>query len=696
MGLATKLQWSIGVSVFVAALGSGDSPVAKVLQLLGDLETKIISEGEAAQNTFHEFAEWCEDRSKNLKFEIETGGREVNELNAAIVKASSSIDALGAEIESTAASIATAEADLKAATQIREKETKDFAAAEAELVDVTGAIERAIGVLEREQQKGGAAMVQLGQANNVVQALQTMVRASMLNSQDASKLTALVQSSQQAEDQDGSDALGAPDAAAYDSHSGNIIDVLQGLLDKAKDQLDEARKTETNARHNFEMLSQSLRDEIKFGNQDLQKAKKDRSGQSEAKATAEGDLQVTSTALAEDKKVKSTLKEDCSAKARDFEAETKSRAEELTALASAKKAVKDMAGGADTLAYGLGQTSLLELDRSDLRTQEDLANFEAVRYVRSLAEKMKDEALTQLARRMASAMRYGSSGGEDPFAKVKQLITDMIVKLENDASADATHKAYCDKELGETAEKKAQKEADIAKLDTSIDSDSARSATLKEEVATLQKELADMASAQAEATKIRQAEHAQFTASKQEMEKGLQGIKLALKILREYYAKDSSHDAAEGAGSGIIGLLEVVESDFTKLLAEMSVAETTSQADYDRDSKDNEVMKVTKEQDVKYKAKESKQLDASVVDDTAERSGVQTELSAILDYKAKLEEMCVAKPELYSERKARREAEIAGLKEALSILEGEAVLLQSRKRSGQRRDPRGGVLGPAA
>lgn len=57
----------------------------------------------------------------------------------------------------------------------------------------------------------------------------------------------------------------------------------------------------------------------------------------------------------------------------------------------------------------------------------------------------------------------------------------------------------------------------------------------------------------------------------EEIEQGLKGIKMALKVLREYYAKgDKAHDADEGAGSGIIGLLEVVESDFTKGLSEMT------------------------------------------------------------------------------------------------------------------------------
>merc|ERR1719203_1545320 len=138
---------------------------------------------------------------------------------------------------------------------------------------------------------------------------------------------------------------------------------------------------------------------------------------------------------------------------------------------------------------------------------------------------------------MASAFRFGAMAGEDPFAKVKTLITDMIAKLEKDAESDATEKAYCDKEMSETASKKEDKEAEIDKLSTKIDQMSAQSAKLKEEVASLQKALAELAASQAEIDKIRQSEKAAYNKNKPEMEKGLAGIKMALKVLNEYYAK---------------------------------------------------------------------------------------------------------------------------------------------------------------
>merc|ERR1719316_2094238 len=180
---------------------------------------------------------------------------------------------------------------------------------------------------------------------------------------------------------------------------------------------------------------------------------------------------------------------------------------------------------------------------------------------------------------MSSAIRYSATTGDDPFAKVKGLIKEMIERLIADGQADADHKAYCDKELAETNTKKDEKTDEIAKLNAAIDRMSARSAQLKDEVAALQKELADLAAAQAEMDKIRQEENSIYKTNRPEIEEGLEGVKLALKILREYYAKeDKAHAAAEGAGSGIIGLLEVVESDFSKGLAEMIATEESAAA----------------------------------------------------------------------------------------------------------------------
>merc|ERR550539_1545243 len=213
-----------------------------------------------------------------------------------------------------------------------------------------------------------------------------------------------------------------------------------------------------------------------------------------------------------------------------------------------------------------------------------------------------------------------------------------------------------------------------------------RSAQLKGEVAALEKSLADLAASQAQMDKLRAEEHEQFLSNKADLEQGLAGVKMALKVLTEYYAKDKAHEAAQGSGEGIIGLLEVVESDFTKALAEAMASEESAQNAYEKLSKENEIDKTSKEQDVKYKSKESADLDKATADETSDRAGVQAELDAVMEYLATLHKRCIVtgdvlctSAESYAERKRRREAEIAGLKEALTILEGSAALLQESR-----------------
>merc|ERR1719326_2387732 len=134
-----------------------------------------------------------------------------------------------------------------------------------------------------------------------------------------------------------------------------------------------------------------------------------------------------------------TLHQDCMTGADDFESETKSRGEELKALAEAKKVLQDALGAAaQTYGAALDQASFLQISRSSLSSGADLAKFEAVRFIRDLARKENSVALAQLASRMSSAIRFGESSGADPFAKVKSLISDMIARLEKAAKSEAT------------------------------------------------------------------------------------------------------------------------------------------------------------------------------------------------------------------------------------------------------------------
>merc|ERR1719335_1375915 len=229
-------------------------------------------------------------------------------------------------------------------------------------------------------------MLQVQGAKSVTDALSVMVQASVLSSADASRLTALVQTSQESDDSDSES--GAPAAAVYEGHSEGIIGTLEGLTEKAEGQLDKARKTERTNLQNYQMLKQSLTDSIEFGNVDMDKAKKALAESQEKKANAEGDLAATQKDLDEDEKAKAQLHQDCMSAAEKFELATKSRGEELKALAVAKKVIKESTGGAAEQTYGLNQMSFLQLASS-----ADTMAIRFIRFVRDLARKTNSASL---------------------------------------------------------------------------------------------------------------------------------------------------------------------------------------------------------------------------------------------------------------------------------------------------------------
>merc|ERR1719440_1922147 len=147
-------------------------------------------------------------------------------------------------------------------------------------------------------------------------------------------------------------------------------------------------------------------------------------------------------------------------------------------------------------------------------------------------------------------------------------------------------------------------------------------------------------------------------------------------------AKPVSHSKSSGAGGGIINILEVCESDFSKGLAGVESAESDAQESYEKQSQENKIQKLTKEQDVKYKTQEFKSLDKEITELASDRQTVSTEHAAVMEYYAQIKDRCIAKPTTFEERKKRREEEIEGLKASLTTLEEEVAFTQVRKRRG--------------
>jgi chromosome segregation ATPase len=674
----------------VAAQDASANPLAKVIQLMDDLTAKVVKEGETADLAYREYKNWCDDAASNKRFEIKTLTASKGKLDANIGKLTSDIAVCDDNIDKLVKSIATATKELKDATEIREKEADEFAKDEAELMDTIDTLSRASAIISKEMKKNPAfAQVDTTNFKALMQALSAIVDASSFSAAGKQKLMALVQSRQSSEaDSEEDQEPGAPAATVYKSHSADLLELLEDLKEKAEEDLAALRKAETNAKQNYEMLKQSLEDTLKNGETDKADEEDIKKKAEEEKANDEKEFGMTVKALGEAENVLANVKSDCMQVAEDHEISVAGRNEELKTIAQAKKVLEDTSTGAVEQSY-----SLVQVGRS--RSRASLKNDEVVAKVKSLARAYHSAALAQLASRIQAVFRLSSSTSDDPFVKVKGLIKALIAQLEKEAAAAAEEKAYCDDQMAKTEEKKAELEEDLSKLTAAMDKAAASSEALKNEVKVLQEELANIANLQAEMDKIRADQKAAFDTAKAELTLGLAGVRKALDILKGYYgnnaesfalvqgdqpAKPVNFKKAEGAGGSIIGILQVVESDFAKNLAQEEQEESDNIEEYEKETQSNKVETTEKQQSVKYKVQEFKALDKAIADMTSEKETLDTQLKAVLEYYDKIKDRCIAKPEGYEERKRRREAEIAGLKEALSILEQDTapMLVQAK------------------
>jgi hypothetical protein len=162
----------------------------------------------------------------------------------------------------------------------------------------------------------------------------------------------------------------------------------------------------------------------------------------------------------------------------------------------------------------------------------------------------------------------------------------------------------------------------------------------------------------------------------------------ALTVLKEFYAKageatafvqgepeifDKPYKGMGAESGGVVGMLEVIESDFARLESETKAAEATAQKEYDGFMTESKVDKSQKSTDIEHKtAKKQDQTQALTVS-KEDLEGTQKELDAALAYFDKLKPSCVDSGVGYEDRVANRKEEIESLQEALKILNGEDI-----------------------
>jgi len=645
------------VFVLASVQATQVSPVQKVIELLDELKAKVAGDLAAEETMMEEYTKWCDEEENTKEDAITSGKRTIGDLNAVITDSNARIGELSSEIEELAGKISTAEADLKSATSIREEENGSFSATESELTETIDTLGRATAVLSR----GQFSFLQQRHAKDLSalkDGLMKIVEATWVNSKQKAVVQSLIQSaSKESEDDEDLSLQPQATAASYSSQGGGILDSLKDMTEKAESTLSDARAEEMKAEHAYAMLKQSLEMELKTMNKRMAAATAEKAGTEKAMQDASEQLSATQKTLDSDTAYLEELRMSCSNKAAEWAQRQKDAAEEMGAIAKAKEVLSE---GVKVFL----QVSAKTLVRDDV---DSVKRNQVVAVIQKIAKKSHAYSLSQLV----------TAARSDTFGKVKGLIESMIDRLEKEAAEEADAKAFCDTEM----EKSRAKQADLsAKLDmhgVRIEKATASIAELKVQIKALQEQMAAMDQAEAEATALRQKEKAEFEKASSDYKVSAEAVAKAISVLQSYYSQGSfvqTKQAPElgGAqsdiGATIVSMLEVAESDFTRLLAEAEASEKAAQASYDKLAKENAVARAANTEEVKGKENEVGRLDMSLLNYKEDHESTSKELDAVLEYLDKLKPQCETKVMSYAERKARREAEIEGLKEALEIL----------------------------
>jgi hypothetical protein len=656
------------------------SPVMKVVELLDECKAKVQKDLDAEAKLMEEYTTFCDDELKDKGYAIETAGRTIGDLTATIEDATAQIGVLSDEIATLGTTIAAKSSELSDATKVRAGQNSDFAAAEKELVTSVDELSRAATVLKRGmsfvQAAGGKKKI-----NAAIAALKNIIDAEWLDVSSRRKLKSFLQATAQAkEDEDDDLSLSQPQAkmVAYESSSGGIVKTIEEMQGKAEDTLSALRKKEMSDAQSFAMLEQGLKDEIAHGNDKLSTATKGKAMNTEGKESASGKLVETEKSKAADEEYAGTLKTECESKAAEWEARQKSATEEMGAIEKAKEI---LVSGVKAFVQVKSKLKRWNPDDDDEDDATAAKRSKVVAILKGLSKTQKSFAFAQLA----------SMASSDPFVKIRGLIEDMIAKLLKEAEEEATQKAFCDAEIGKSTTSKEEKTATLDKLQARIDGATTTIAELTESIKTLEAEVAEIDKAQAEATEIRTTENADYLQASKDFKESAEAVAKAIEVLKNFYegsfvqmssqtslkSKQPAFGSAKSdTASTIISVLEMSEEDFTTLLAECEATEDEAAKAYATLTDENKVSKATKETEAKGKASEIKSLTVQLEHSKEDHASVSKELDAVLAYLDKLKPQCEEKAMSYAEKKAKREAEIAGLKEALGILEGGLALTQ--------------------
>jgi len=331
--------------------------------------------------------------------------------------------------------------------------------------------------------------------------------------------------------------------------------------------------------------------------------------------------------------------------------------------------------------------SFLQLRRASRVEASEKAMTEKVIQFLALASKRLNSSVL-------SAAMLKVEVAADHFVKVRGLIKDLIARLKEDAEKEASQKSFCDEEMASAISNRDNANAKIEVETANLSKLNAEQNDLKKDIADKQETVAQNTKSLAEATTLRLEEHKENEQTMKEAKEGEEATNLALSLLEEFYGSalvqyvplethregktvgdralevfSGSYHGEQAASKGIIGILNVIVTDFQETFSKTKAEE--EEAVMAQEGFETYITESNADLEKEVKAHEGRiaEIKDSIVNAQKALKTAKGKLASAKEELERLESMCVAGEETYAERVAKRQKEIDSLKEAMEILD---------------------------
>jgi len=658
------------------------SPVEKVIGLLKKLKVESEDEGATEAMQYDKYACFCKAQAESKLASIAKNEGKINFSTAKIKNLGAIISELSEDVSTTKGQKTTLEDEMVDEQSIRDKEHNAYLIQKADLVEACRGSMDAIDMLKgRRGSMEGAKVTGLLQRAVAHDAVR-------FNRQLTQKITSLLEVSD------------SEDPHAFQFSSNEILETLADVLKQFKVNKNDLETKEQNDKHTFDMSQGGRANQHKAFTDTITKNEALIASKEEDKNKHEDWNEEAKANKDSDQTFLDELVVQCKRTAKAWDQRSKSRGNELMAINEALEILRGKVSanyGANAklvdLQVGSNDVSLLQTD--SLHS----ANHQVVKFLQRRAKELKSTTLATFLLKLKA----------DHFVKVRGMIKDMVAKLENDAEEEQTQKGWCDEEMEKATSKR---DEHIGKMEGDSGNIAETKATLEElamDIKEQEQQIADLYKALNEATDLRKKESTENKKTVEDSKAGLAAVRAAKQVLEDFYgflqvktdaqkykpAKgdkdgntvadlapktgfDEDYEGNQAASSGIIGLMEVIESDFERTIQETEDAESEGESDYEAYKSSTEADLSTKKQTVKDWKKDVNTKKGDLIDyqdEFHDHAMIKSEAIAEL---AKLEAPCTNGGSSYEERVKRREQEIESLQNAAKILTSMSLLQKQR------------------